>query len=97
MASEISKIYGSIVEAKTQDEADQKLKALVGLIVKEGKSPRAAKKIAKANIGFYAGYYDEETARRVWKLYRTRHPVFGKRWPKYDEAVHLGMKMARKA
>lgn len=34
--------------------------------------------IAKCNIGFYAGYYDNETRERVEKLFDCGHPVFGK-------------------
>ena len=65
--------------------------------MKEGKNLRLAKKIAKKNIGYWAGYYDEETTKRIWKLYRTEHPVFGKRWPKPDEAFRLGLKWGKKS
>jgi hypothetical protein len=92
----IRAVYDQIIKAMTQTEADEQLAGLIRLMVKEGKSPRQAKKIAKKNIGYWAGYYDEETARRIWRLFRTEHPVFGKRWPGPREAFQLGVKLGRK-
>jgi hypothetical protein len=36
-----------------------------------------AKRLALNNIGYYAGYYDQETRERVELLYGARHPVLG--------------------
>lgn len=33
--------------------------------------------IAKQNLGYYAGYYDNETRKRVETLFECSHPVFG--------------------
>ena len=33
--------------------------------------------IAKRNLGYYAGYYDNETRKRVEKLFECSHPIFG--------------------
>jgi len=33
--------------------------------------------ITKSNLGYYAGYYDEETRIRVEKMFQCVHPVFG--------------------
>lgn len=92
----ISEFYDRVLKVTTQAEADDQLAELIGLMVKEGKRPRVAKKIAKKNIGYWAGYYDEETARRIWRLFRTEHPVFGKRWPGPREAFQLGVKLGQK-
>lgn len=35
---------------------------------------RTAEQIAKINIGYYAGYYSTETAKRVYELFETKHP-----------------------
>ena len=95
MADEVR--YDDLLKVATQDEADVCLKKIIQIIVsKDGKSPREAKKLAKANIGYWAGYYDEETARRIWKLFRTEHPIFHKRWPKPEEAFRLGVKWGQK-
>ena len=92
----VEEVYDRIMNVATQAEADEQLEKLVQLIVEEGKSRRLAKKIAKKNIGYYAGYSDEQTARRVWRLYRTEHPIFKKRWPKPTEAFRLGVKWGKK-
>lgn len=34
-------------------------------------------KIAKHNLGYYAGYFDNETRERVEKLFECSHPIFG--------------------
>ena len=33
--------------------------------------------IAKHNLGYYAGYYDNETRARVERLFECEHPMFG--------------------
>jgi hypothetical protein len=86
-----------MIKVTTQEEADRCLKEYVDeLMAETGKKRRAAKKIAKTNIGYYAGYYDDETIRRIWRLYRTRHPVFGRSFPTPVEAFNLGRKWAKK-
>ena len=34
-------------------------------------------KIAKSNLAYYAGYYDNKTRERVEKLFNCSHPIFG--------------------
>lgn len=50
--------------------------------------------VAKRNIGYYAGYYDDETRKRVEKLFDCEHPLFGKiaemGTPTTDEAYQCG-------
>jgi len=36
-----------------------------------------AESIAKANLGYWAGYYNDETRKRVEKLFMCSHPIFG--------------------
>lgn len=36
-----------------------------------------AEDIEKQNLGYYAGYYDNETRERVERLFMCAHPVFG--------------------
>lgn len=33
--------------------------------------------IAKSNLGYFAGYYDDDTRRRIEKLFQCSHPIFG--------------------
>lgn len=86
-----------MARVRTQEEADRCLNAYINELMATGLKYRRAKKIAKNNIGYYAGYCDEGTARLIWNLYRTSHPIFGHHFPTSAEAFGLGKKWARKA
>ena len=85
-----------------QANADQYLKDYIAYIRKWlDKEPRqdnmTAEQIAKANLGYYAGYFDRETRIRVEKLFHCEHPFFGKATehevsPK--EAFEIGKRLA---
>lgn len=53
--------------------------------------------IAKANLGYWAGYYSNEVRDRVERLFECEHPVFGSieknGVPTAKEAFELGVKM----
>lgn len=57
--------------------------------------------IAKSNLGYYAGYYDNKTRERVEKLFICKHPIFGSiaenGTPTPEEAFNLGIKIALKS
>jgi len=38
---------------------------------------KEAQDIARQNLGYFSGYYGIEIQRRVEKLFRTEHPIFG--------------------
>jgi hypothetical protein len=42
-----------------------------------GNTREKAEQIERSNLGYYAGYYDTETQKRVQKLFNCVHPVFG--------------------
>jgi hypothetical protein len=58
---------------------------------------KTAEQIAKSNLGYYAGYYDNETRERVERLFNCNHPIFGaiaeKAPPTPEEAFEMGRKM----
>jgi hypothetical protein len=62
----------------------------------EGKSPE---EIAKHNLGYYAGYFDDETRNRVESLFLCEHPIFGSikenGKPTPEESFKLGMEWAQ--
>jgi hypothetical protein len=88
------------MEITDQNDADQYLRDYITYL--EGwlkKEPRGdnmtAEEIAKTNLGYYAGYYDNETRRRVEKIFMCAHPIFGKienHVPTNEEAFNLGLK-----
>jgi len=85
-----------------QEDADQYLKGYIAFVQKElDKNPRAdgmtAEQIAKSNLGYFAGYYDDETRLRVEKFFMCFHPIFGKAEsgvPTSEEAFEAGRRMA---
>ena len=36
-----------------------------------------AEQIAKNNLGYYSGYYSDDTRQRVERLFKCSHPIFG--------------------
>jgi hypothetical protein len=71
------------MEIKNKDEARQYLCDYAAFIQKYlDKEPdpkeRTAIQIAKINVGYFAGYYDSETNKRIHELFETEHPIFGK-------------------
>ncbi len=60
-----------------------------------------AEKIERANLGYYAGYYDSETRERVERLFKCSHPIFGSisknGSPTVEEAFEAGKRMATAA
>ena len=55
-----------------------------------------AEKIAKSNLGYFAGYCDRETIDIIYKTYQCSHPIFGDK--PYDvspqKAFEKGMERA---
>jgi hypothetical protein len=79
--------YGECLDAamkiKDKEDADQYFKEYVVFTQKYlDEYPRdddmTAEQICKSNLGYYAGYYDDETRERVEKLFNCSHPIFGK-------------------
>jgi hypothetical protein len=66
-----------------------------------GKTRHEAEELERANLGYYAGYYDPETRERVERLFSCAHPVFGKverfGQPTPEQAVAAGVRRAQEA
>ena len=74
----IGDLYHPAMEITDQEDADQYFEKLVQLHMKSwGKSREEAERTERSNLGYFSGYYDEETARRVATLFQAKHPVFG--------------------
>jgi hypothetical protein len=71
-------------------------KALASEPREDGKT---AEQIARINLGYYAGYYSNETRSRVERLFSCSHPVFGSirqnGAPTADEALAAGIAHAK--
>lgn len=78
------------MKIKDQKEADQYLKDYIEYMMDNTKMTKEEcdrilagdimtfEAIAKYNIGYWAGYQDEETRARIEKLFDCEHPMFGK-------------------
>ena len=94
----VEKLYGSAMQITDQEEADDYLELLINYNVLHYKQTREfAEQIVKKNLGYYAGYFQRITQERVFKLFKTKHPIFGLKEPTCEEAFNLGMKMGEEA
>jgi len=92
---------GPAMEITNQEDATQYFNDYVAYLENHlRKKPRnddmTAEEIAKINLGYYAGYYDNETRRRVERLFICSHPIFGKiekHIPTTEEAYEAGLKL----
>ncbi len=50
---------------------------------------------ARQNIGYISGYYSQETAEKIMKIFKTAHPIFGTKRPEPEEAFEMGKRMAQ--
>lgn len=86
-----------------QEDADQYLEAYLKSIqehLDETKSEDSAERIAKSNLGYWAGYHSHEVRERVEKLFKCSHPVFGSikdnGAPTPQQAFDAGKKLGKK-
>jgi hypothetical protein len=93
---------GPAMKITDEEDAKQYLKDYVvyiqGYLDKEPRNDdNTAEQIAKINLGYYAGYYDDETRLRVERLFQCSHPIFGKAergTPTAEEAFGAGKRLA---
>lgn len=81
------------------DEAKEYFEAYVQSLVDNYGQPRdEAESVVRQNLGYWAGYYDNETRERVERLFSCAHPVFGsitnRGTPTAEESLAMGKKMA---
>lgn len=51
---------------------------------------------ALANVGYFSGYYENKTADRIMEVFKTAHPIFGRRHPSAEEALRQGAALAER-
>jgi hypothetical protein len=78
-------LYGPAMKIETQEEADQYFELLVAYMIgclqvnKETSTEdirQKAEEITLQNLGYFAGYYDSNTIKRVKDLFGAKHPIF---------------------
>lgn len=94
----IGEQYRPAMEIETEPEAAEYLEALIQHAMgRHGQSREEATSIQKQNLGYFAGYYDQETRVRVERLFLCSHPIFGAASsgaPSPEDAFEMGQRLA---
>jgi hypothetical protein len=61
-------LYDPAMEITTQEEADAYLAELVAYKISIGHDPDDAEEAVRRDLGYYAGYFSDETRKRVDRL-----------------------------
>lgn len=89
--------YNPAMKIKDQAEADAYFEMLVKQTMSFGTTREKAEEIERSNLGYWAGYYDNETRERVERLFKCTHPVFGSIAengpPSFMEALVAGLRI----
>lgn len=94
-------LYGPAMRITDQGDADGYFAELVRihLLDAPGDSRERAEEVQRVNLGYYAGYHDDDTRARVERLFRCAHPVFGaiavQGPPTPEEAFEAGLRAGR--
>jgi len=92
--------YNPAMKILAQEDANKYFELLIQHCMQHGKSREEAEKTERQNLGYYAGYFDVETRKRVEKLFKCSHPIFGSieenGVPTPEEAFKKGRKASRK-
>jgi len=81
------------MEVETEEEANELLEKIVAYYSMHNVDKRSEEELrdlARYNIGYWTGYFSNETAQRVFKLFKTMHPLFGNAQPTPEEAFKMG-------
>jgi len=74
----IKEKYGPPMKITNREEALEYFEECIEHSMSFGKTREEAVEIELANLGYYAGYYNDETRIRVEELFGCMHPFFGK-------------------
>lgn len=97
----IGEKYDPAMKIIDQADADAYFELCVAHTMSFGRSHEEAEKIERSNLGYFAGYRSDETRRRVERLFKCAHPVFGAidkvGRPTQEEVLEEGMRRGREA
>jgi len=74
----IGEKYDSAMKITEPAEAQAYFELCVEHCMSHDRTRQEAESIERENLGYYAGYFDDETRRRVEELFGCAHPMFGK-------------------
>lgn len=75
-------VFGRALKLANEDKekAQEFFEQYVHFIFKKNdkvNSLEEAERIAKSNLGYFAGYYNQEVCDIIYKTYQCTHPIFG--------------------
>jgi Asp-tRNA(Asn)/Glu-tRNA(Gln) amidotransferase A subunit family amidase len=93
----IGEIYGPAMKITDQGETAAYFAELVAYMQARnpGMDSETAREAVLSNLGYYAGYYDNATRRRVERVFGAAHPIFGPTTPTAGEAFSAGQSFVR--
>lgn len=86
--------YDRLAQITEQAEADRYFEECVQHTMSFGKTREEAEQIERSNIGYWSGYLNRTTQERVFALFKTEHPIFGKTEPSNTQALVAGFQFA---
>lgn len=91
----LGEIYGPAMEITTADAARAYLKRITHHLHRHhpSKSLPECEQQARDNIGYWSGYYSDETASRALRLFQATHPIFGDSQPEPEAARVAGFRL----
>lgn len=95
----IGEKYSPAMEITEPEQAAVYFEECVQHCMSHGRTREEAIKIEKANLGYFAGYYNDETRLRVERLFCCAHPIFGSiadGKPTPEAAFRAGLALATK-
>jgi hypothetical protein len=72
--------YDPAMKVETQQQADDYFVLLLEHCLRcnpPSMTRQEAEKIERSNLGYWAGYFPDETRKRVERLFKCEHPIFG--------------------
>lgn len=99
MADQNRELFERAMTVTDPEEAKRIFEQLVELSIQSGRDYIEACSIVKENLGYQAGYYDNETRERVERLFDCAHPFFGKISengpPTPEQAFKMGQELGK--
>ncbi len=91
--------YDLAMAITDQAEATRYFRRLVEQSMLHGLTRADAETTVRSNLGYYAGYFGNDTRRRVEQLFRCEHPFFGaiavKGPPTCEKAFAMGVALGK--
>lgn len=83
--------YAMVCEAKTKADMQKQFSLLLEACVEKfGRTKKYHSQRQLKNVGYFAGYYDDRTRKRVFRWIGAEHPIFGRTKPTAAQAVKSG-------